>query len=355
MIKLIKYIKPYLWLVIASIVLLFIMANADLALPDYLSRIVNIGIQHNGIEESIPLAIRAEQLEQMSLFFTPEEQTLVSRAYQRVETADDEKLLADYPILASEAIYLLEELSADEHDQLEPIMARGLIITYVIQQMQEDPDGAAEMIDRLPFDTTQLPPGMDLSTVLSMAPPQQRDQIIDQISEQFEAMPETLINQLATAAIEREYTAMGVNLSQIQTNFILRTGGMMILISLIAGITSISVSLLAGRTSAGVARDIREDVFTKVESFSSQEFNNFSTASLITRATNDVTQIQQVTFMIIRMAFFAPILGIGGIIRAVDKSPNMWWIIALAVGLLLLLIFVTFMIAMPKISRSSRN
>ena len=122
----------------------------------------------------------------------------------------------------------------------------------------------------------------------------------------------------------------------------------MILVSLLAGITSVSVSFLAARTSAGVARDIRKDVFTRVESFSSQEFNNFSTASLITRATNDVTQIQQVTFMVIRMAFFAPILGIGGVIRAIDKSPNMWWIIALAVGMLLLIVNITFFIATPK-------
>ena len=108
------------------------------------------------------------------------------------------------------------------------------------------------------------------------------------------------------------------------------------------------MSFLAARTSASVARDIRKDVFTKVESFSSQEFNKFSTASLITRATNDVTQIQQVVFMVMRMLFFAPIMGIGGVIRAIDKSPNMWWIIALAVALLILLIVVVFFIAVPK-------
>jgi ATP-binding cassette, subfamily B, multidrug efflux pump len=231
---------------------------------------------------------------------------------------------------------------------LEPVMARGLITLYILEQFQEDPEAAPDMLAQLPFDPTQFPPGMDLFTVLEMAPPAQVDQINAQIRDQFEDMPPTLINQLATAAIQREYEALGVNISQIQTNYILRTGGMMILISLVAGITSISVSFLAARTSAGVARDIREDVFTKVESFSSQEFNNFSTASLITRATNDVTQVQMVTFMIIRMAFFAPILAIGGVIRAVDKSPNMWWIIALAVGLLLLLIFIAFSAAMPK-------
>ena len=348
MLKLIKYIKPYILFVLVAIVLLFIMANADLALPDYLSRIVNVGIQHNGIEDTIPQAIRRKQFEQMILFLSPEEQTLVNQAYQLIESTDDEDLLSEFPVLATEPIYVLEKLSEQDFDQIEPIITRGMIISYVIQQMQENPEAAEGMIGQLPFDPSDLPAGMDMDALLEMAPPEQRIQFTNQIRAQFEAMPQTLIDQLATAAIEREYEALGVNLSQIQTNYILRTGGMMVLIALVSGITSISVSFLAARTSAGVARDIREDVFTKVESFSSQEFNNFSTASLITRATNDVTQIQQVTFLIIRMAFFAPILGIGGVIHAVDKSPNMWWIIALAVAVLLLIIFITFVVAMPK-------
>jgi ATP-binding cassette subfamily B protein len=348
MLKLIKYLKPYILLVIAAIVLLFIMANADLALPDYLSQIVNVGIQHNGIEDAIPQALREERFDRMLLFFSPEEQNLVNRAYQKIEQSDNEAMLAEFPALAQAPIYRLEDLTDYDYDQLEPIMARGLIITYVIQQLQENPEGVADLMGQLPFDPTQMPAGMDIYTLLEIAPPDQRDQVVEQIRDQFDAMPATLVNQLAKTAIEREYEQLGVNMARIQTNYILRTGGMMILISLVAGITSISVSFLAARTSAGVARDIRKDVFTKVESFSSQEFNNFSTASLITRATNDVTQIQQVTFMIIRMAFFAPILGIGGIIRAVDKSPNMWWIIALAVGLLLLIIMISFVIAMPK-------
>jgi ATP-binding cassette subfamily B protein len=348
MLRLIKYVKPYIWLVLAAIVLLFIMGNADLALPDYLSRIVNVGIQHNGIEDSIPQAIRKVRFDQMSLFFSPEEQQLVNRAFRLVEQTDDEGLLTQYPALRTEPIYILNDLSPQEREQLEPIIARGLVILQGIDQMQENPENAQIMLGELPFDPSQFPEGIDIFTLLQNAPAPQVDMINEQIRVQLEAMPDTLIDQMATAAIQREYEALGMNISQIQTNYILRTGGIMLLISLVAGITSISVSFLAARTSAGVARDIRKDVFTKVESFSSQEFNQFSTASLITRATNDVTQIQQVTFMIIRMAFFAPILGIGGVIRAVDKSPNMWWIIALAVVLLLLLISVAFFIATPK-------
>jgi len=348
MLRLIKYIKPYILLVIITIGLLFIMANADLALPDYLSQIVNVGIQHNGIEDAIPQGIRKSQLDQMALVLSPEEQDLVYGSFQLIEDTRDEELLEEYPILETEPIYLLEDLTDQEHDQLEPIMARGLIILYAIQELQESPEGAMDLFGELPIDPSQLPPGMDPFDLFEMATPDQRAQITDQIREQFEAMPPTLINQLSTAAIQREYEIMGVDMLHIQNNYILRTGGTMILISLVAGITNIAVSYLSSRTSAGVARDIRKDVFTKVEKFSRQEFSNFSTASLITRATNDVTQVQQVVFMVMRMAFFAPILGIGGVMRAIDKSPNMWWIIALAVVLLLLMILIAFFVAVPK-------
>jgi len=348
MLKLIKYIKPYIANVLAAIVLLFIMGNADLALPDYLSKIVNVGIQQKGIKDAFPHALRSELFEKMNLFFSPEEQNLVSAAYQRVEPTQESALLAEYPALSSETIHVLQELSKQEQSLIEPIMARGMIITHTIQQVQENPENALNLMGSLPFDTSKIPAGMDLYKIVEMAPPTQREQMIDQIRDQFSGMPATLVHQVAATAIEREYEQLGVNLGRIQTNYILRTGGMMILVSLIAGVTSVSVSFLAARTSAGVARDIRKDVFTRVESFSSEEFNNFSTASLITRATNDVTQIQQVTFMIIRMAFFAPILGIGGVVRAVNKSPNMWWIIALAVALLILVVNIIFFIATPK-------
>jgi ATP-binding cassette subfamily B protein len=134
----------------------------------------------------------------------------------------------------------------------------------------------------------------------------------------------------------------------IQRNYILRTGGIMLIISLIGGVSTIITGYLSSKTAAGAARDIRKDVFKKVESFSSAEFNKFSTASLITRSTNDVTQVQTVIFMIMRMVLFAPILGIGGIIRAIDKSANMWWLIAVAVITLIGLIVLVFIIAVPK-------
>jgi len=350
MLRLIKYIKPYILLVILSIGLLFLLVNADLALPDYLSQIVNIGIQQNGIESGNPQAIRKSEFDKLTIFFDEQEQSLAENAYRMVDqdAEDFNELKEIYPALSNEPIYVLKDLEKAELDSLEPIMSKGMMILYAINQMIENPEQAGEMMGELPIDLAQLPDGMDPFALLRMAPEAQMAQIRDQITQQFDQMEETFLNRITTASIKAEYQALGMDLGGLQTNYILRVGGMMILFSLIAGIANISVSFLAARTSAGVARDIRKDVFTKVESFSSQEFNNFSTASLITRATNDVTQIQQVVFMIIRMAFYAPILGIGSVIRAVDKSPNMWWIIALSVVILLLIIAVIMIIATPK-------
>ena len=350
MLRLIKYIKPYLLMVLAAIVLLFILANADLALPDYLSRIVDIGIQQNGVDSPVPQAIRKSELDKMALFFDEQEQSLVDNAYRLVDQDSEnyDQLLGTYPALADEPIALLKDLTATETETLEPILSKGLVVLYNINQSIENPEESGMSSGLLPFDLAQLPEGMDPFTLLQMASSTQMEQIRDQIAKGFEQIPETLLEQVSAVAIKAEYQALGIDLGQIQTNYILRVGGLMILFSLVAGIANIAVSYIAARTSAGVARDIRKDVFTKVESFSSQEFNNFSTASLITRATNDVTQIQQVVFFIIRLAFYAPIMGIGSVIRAFEKSPNMWWIIALAVGILLILITVIFLIATPK-------
>ncbi|MFV9675506.1 MAG: ABC transporter ATP-binding protein, partial [Anaerolineales bacterium] len=168
------------------------------------------------------------------------------------------------------------------------------------------------------------------------------------INDMFATLGENVIEQMAIGAVKTEYEALGVDTGQLQTDYIVSTGGVMLLISLLGGICTITVGYLASKTAAGAARDIRQATFKKVESFSSAEFNQFSTASLITRSTNDVTQVQMLIFMTMRMVFYAPIIGIGGIIRAIDKSAEMWWIIAVAVAALLSLIVIIFSISLPR-------
>lgn len=350
MLRLIKYAKPYRISVLLAIVLLFIMGNADLALPDYLSRIVNVGIQSSGVEGAAPQAIRRSQLENLFLFISAEEKEVVLTNYTLVDetTPDYANQLEKYPALANEPVYILNDLQETDLDRLNDILTRPMVLVNGINQAVENPDQAGSLVGGLPFDLSKLPTGADPFTMLKTLPAEQLAQINSAITDQLNAIEPSLLDQMAVAAVKYEYQALGLDIESVQTNYILRTGGIMLLLSLVAAVCSITVSFLAARTSAGMARDIRKDVFTKVESFSSEEFNSFSTASLITRSTNDVTQVQNVIFMIIRMAFFAPILGIGGVIRAVDKSPNMWWIIALSVIVLIGLIMVAFSIAIPK-------
>jgi ATP-binding cassette subfamily B multidrug efflux pump len=350
MLRLIKYLKPYVLLIILSIALLFVLANADLALPDYLSKIVNIGIQQGGVENAVPEAIRQSEMDKLFIFMSSEDKALVQEDYLLVEPTshDADQYLEQYPALADEPIYVLKDVDQAEIDVLNPIMAEALVVVSGIEQMIADPSVAPALGGDFDFEPSQIPPGMDVFDFLEMMPAEQRAELSSAINEMFATLGDNVINQMAISAVQTEYEALGMDTGKLQTDYILHIGGIMLLISLLGGICTIAVGYLASKTAAGAARDIRKGVFKKVESFSSAEFNQFSTASLITRTTNDVTQVQMVIFMTMRMVFYAPIIGIGGIIRAIDKSSEMWWIIAVAVVALLSLIVIVFSISLPK-------
>jgi ATP-binding cassette subfamily B multidrug efflux pump len=350
MLRLRRFIKPYIAVVIAAIVLLFVQANADLALPDYLSRIVNNGIQQSGVENAVPSALRASEWDKLSMFLTDQEQARFRADYTLVEpgAANAADYIGEYPALAEQAIYVRSDLGQAEIDALNPILGRAFVAVSAIEGMASNPEQAQAMAKRLGIDLSRIPAGADPFTLLAGLPSEQRSAIGKAINQQSASLGENMINQMAVGAVRDEYQALGVDAGKLQTNYILRTGALLLLISLIGGACTIAVGYLASRTAAGAARDIRLAAFKKVESFSSAEFDKFSTASLITRSTNDITQIQMVIFMMIRMVFYAPIIGIGGVIRAIDKSANMWWIIALAVLVLLGLILTVFSISLPK-------
>ena len=348
--RLLKYLKPYLVPIILALSLLFVQANAELALPDYLSRIVNNGIQQNGVENAVALAFRQTTLERMTLFMDPEDAELVLDSYLVVEpTASNvDEYLEEYPLLEEESIYVLQEISSSREEQLNGILGKSLLAYSAIQQFIEDPSAVPMMGEGFDFDPAMIPPGMDIFQMLESLPSPQRMMLVSRMEEAFTALGESMINQMAVGAVKEEYLALGMDAGQIQRAYILNTGGAMLLISILAGICTIGVSYFASRTAAGAARDIRKDVFKKVESYTSAEFDKFSTASLITRSTNDVTQVQRVIFLFLRLVVYAPIIGIGGVIRAIDKSASMWWLIAVAVVALLALIITVFFIAVPK-------
>ena len=350
MIRLAKYTKPYLAMILLAIVLLFAQANLDLALPDYLSQIVNTGIQQGGVEQAVPLAIRQGQMDKLALFMSDEEQVAVLEAYTLVDhdSADYETVVASYPVVETEPVYVLNDLDETEIEQLEPVMGKALMVVFGIEQVLADPSMAADMGGDFEFDPSQLPPGVDVFTLLKMAPAAQREQMVSAANERFAALGDNMIVQAAASAVRAEYEALGMDLDSLQSGYILRVGGMMLLLTLLSGLCTVAVGYLSARTAAGMARDIRHDLFRRVEGFSSIEFDAFSTASLITRSTNDITQVQMVVIFMVRMVFYAPIIGVGGVIRAVGKGGAMWWIIAVAVMVLIFLVLIVMSIALPK-------
>jgi len=352
MIRLAKYLKPYLTMILLSIILLFAQANFDLALPDYLSRIVNIGIQQGGVENAVPIAIRQSQMDKVTLFMSDDEKADVLAVYTLVDqgSADYHDVVKQYPALSEEPIYVLNDVDTEAVERLNPIIAKALTVVSGIEMMVANPEMAVEMgMDgELDFDLSKIPAGMDIFTILAQMPSLQLEQISKTINQRFSMLDDNMVVQAATSTVKAEYLALGVNAEKLQTNYILKIGAMMSLLTLLSGVCVIAVGYFSARTAAGVARDIRSDVFKKVESFSLSEINTFSTASLITRTTNDVTQVQMVVMMLVRMVFYAPIIGVGGVIRAIGKGGSMWWVIAVAVGALITIILSLMSIAIPR-------
>ena len=350
MLRLARYLKPYILLILLTIALLFVQANADLALPDYMSKIVNNGIQQGGVENSVPAAIRQSEMNKLVIFMSTDNKALVLGDYTLVDknSSDYARYGTQYPALANEPVYVLNSIDKVENTKLNPVMGKALLIVSTIQQIMADPTKAAAMGQGLGVDLSKLPPGMDVFSLLSNLPAAQLSQVVAGIDQKFATLGDSMITQMAVGSVKAEYAALGMDTAKLQTNYIIHAGVLMLLLSLLSVTCTMVVGFLSAKTAAGSARDIRKDVFQKVESFSNTEFDKFSTASLITRSTNDVTQIQMVVIMVMRMVFYAPIIGVGGIIRAIGKSANMWWIIAVAVVTLLGLILVVFSIALPK-------
>ncbi|HQN69485.1 MAG TPA: ABC transporter permease, partial [Anaerolineaceae bacterium] len=350
-----KFYYPYWANILIAALMVVVVAWSNLALPDYLSQIVNTGIQKNGIEHGVPEVMRQSTLDQVLALMTPEEQAELTQAYTLVEPDSPEasQYLAKYPVLETEAVYLFNATkSKDDIAHFEALMAKPLVITQAFNLIQNEPEQARQLLGNdFPFDFAQLPAGMDIAQMLAQMPDAQRLEMRQKIDAHLEQLEGTILRQMAISAVTDEYKAVGMDMAKMQRQYILITGARMIGMSVLAVVSSITVSLFAARTSTALARDIRAAVFKKVESFSSAEFGDFSTASLITRTSNDVMQVQMVTFMAIRMAIQAPMLGVLGVVRAMDKSPNMWWTIALAVVILVLFIILIFSLVTPRFKR----
>lgn len=321
MFKVLKNLKESWISVITIVLLLIVQAAGDLTLPDYTSKIVNVGIQNGGIENVAPEVIRKSEMENMLIFTEGDNKILASYeeiSKDNLDSAEYEKLVKKYPALENESLYKIKKISSSEQDELDSLMAKPLMMLSVTKQM----------------------------------PKEQLDQMLETVNQKLDDMQESILEQAAIQEVKNEYKAIGMNTDSIQNQYIIMAGLKMLGISLIIMISAISIMCLSARVAARLAKTLREKVFKKVLRFSNKEFSEYSTASLITRSTNDIQQIQGLIAILFRVLVYAPIIGIGGFLRVLNQSDNsMAWIIGVAIVAILFVVATLFIIAMPRFKK----
>ena len=336
--NLFKYAASYWKAMIAIILILFVQAYCDLSLPAYTSDIVNVGIQQGGIEDEIPEQIAREEMDKILLFVSEEDGQKVMDAYEE-DTESYEK----------DAYVLKESVSGDEEQmkELQDILKLPMMMTA---GFESGSDMTKEVESQL---KSSLPDGTvsedtTIFDIMKMLPGEQRTVMVEKMGEQMDDLPDTILDQAAVSYCKSVYQDLGMDMEKIQTGYLVKTGGMMIALAFLGMAASVLVGFLASRVGASAGRDLRGRVFHKVVGFSNHEFNQFSTASLITRSTNDIQQIQMLIVMLLRMVLYAPILAIGGVFQVMKTNVSMSWIIGLAVIIIACMVLLLFVVAMPK-------
>lgn len=322
MTKLLKFLKPYAGAVTAIICVLIVQAYCDLSLPAYTSDIVNVGIQQSGIDEKIPEEISEEDLGSLMMLAPSDKQEEIQDAYEESK--------GDYDYNGK--VFSLKDSVKDDKEELENL--EELLAKPMLLAAGSTLD--SEMAGKLKMNLQQP------------MQPEQKDEMLKEIYKQLDDVPDMMLEQSAPVYIKQLYEKIGIDTDAIETHYILNTGGKMLALAGLCMAASVLVGLLASRVGASVGRGLRRDVFRKVVGFSNGEFDKFSTASLITRSTNDIQQIQLLTVIILRMVLYAPILALGGIYQVFHTNVDMSWIIALAVGIIVMVVVVLFLIVMPK-------
>ena len=343
MFKIKRYLKPYIALLLGAVMLLFGQAMLELTLPNYMSDIVNVGLQQGGITYSAPKAIDAQSMQMIQMFMSEEDKTAAQGAYTQLEASDLAELQKTYPNLQAGDYAMLGESS----EQVESAFSRAsYAMVLTIKQMADkqggDSSGSAK--------ETSIDPQVMEQMMMALRQPAMQEQIQSAISEAA-VTPETMISQTGPVLVKSFYRALGADTDAIQTNYILMDGLKMLGLTVLLTSCAIAAGFCLSRLGAGVGRDLRRDVFSKVTNFNNSEMDQFSTASLITRSTNDITQIQNFLSMGFRMMCFAPIMGLGGLIMGISKSISLAWIMALALIVMLGLISTLFSIALPRFKK----
>ena len=332
MLKVLKNLKNSLGAVIIIVILLCIQASTDLALPDYTSKIVNEGIQAGGITSPIPEVISKEDMDKVLVF-----------------TDKDDEILENYTQVQANTIYVLKDISEEQEESLSKIIVNPLMEMTTITNEETANTIKEQLLQNVPESQRPYIENMDLIEIISQMPEEQRNEVLSEFTKQIDEMSDSIKEQAVISSVKQIYQNAGVDTDKIQNDYIFQTGMQMLGIALITMVCAVTIMLLSSRVAAKLGKTLREKVFKKVISFSNAELNEFSTASLITRSTNDVQQIQQLITLLFRVVVYAPIIGIGGFVKVLTSSDSsMAWIIGIAIVAILFIVGTLFIVAMPR-------
>lgn len=359
MLKLRKYLKPFAVSILAIVVLLFAQAMCELTMPDYMSNIVNVGINSNGVENGVLKAVRESEYDKLALFMDQDQKQVFADNYDLVTTKQaDEELLQRYPALKQENIYILKDTLVNTNEEIKLALSQAETCVSGVEQEQDkltaamsDVSAAAALSDeekKMLAVLQQMPQGSTLFDVVAFMPSQQLDALKDQMNTLGDAMGQSSVDTANAQYVVKEYEAIGIDTDAIQYQYLFLNGALMLLLALGSAACAVAVGFLASRIAAGLGKNLRHDVFRKVESFSLVEFGRFSTNTLLTRTTNDIQQIQMVLVMILRMVIYAPIIGIGALFKVLTSDVSMTWIIALVIIIILGIMGTAFLVVLPK-------
>ena len=364
--NLFKYAASYWKAMIAIVLILVVQAYCDLSLPAYTSDIVNVGIQQGGIEDDVPRQIATEEMEKLLLFVSEDDQQTVMDAYtedntsykkeayvlkdsvaEEENTMENLKDILQIPMMMTSGIESGSDTTKQMEDKLKEQMSQGMAQSMPQGADRTMPEGMPQGESQAESQAVSLD-DMSMFDLLKMLPAEQRATMVEKIEEQMSEMPDTILDQASVSFCRSAYKDLGMDMDQTQIHYLLKTGGQMAALALLGMAASIMVAFLASRVGASAGRDLRSGVFHKVVGFSNNEFNHFSTASLITRSTNDIQQIQMLIVMLLRMVLYAPILAIGGVLQVMKTNVSMSWIIGLAVIIIAFVVLLLFLVVMPK-------
>lgn len=357
MLKVLRNLKRTIGSVIIIVILLCIQATTDLALPDYTSKIVNIGIQAGGIESSIPDIISKNDMENLMIFMENDDKLLSNYTLLGDNrTTRDEKVIKKYfnnnKNIQPNTVYILGDVEENEKNELSKLMSNALMEFSAVTNKETESKIKSQVMLNLPEQQRIYLENQSLINIIKSIPKEQRNKLLEEFTQQVNNMPDSIKEQAAIESVKQIYKNVGIDTEKIQNNYIFYTGLQMLGIALVSMISAVTIMLFSSKVAAKLGKTLREKVFEKVLKFSNKELSEFSTASLITRSTNDIQQIQQLITMLFRVVIYAPIIGIGGFVKVLTNSDNsMAWIIGVAILAVLFIVGTLFIIAMPKFKK----